>query len=91
MSTIAPKTHFQYKVDVWTRILTGAYEMDNDTLELGFRFALSFGMLFLVFHGMVTGWVGVTGATITSGIDLAALFEAIRQSQTGNTDASYQE
>jgi len=65
--------------------------MDNDTLELGFRFTLSFGMLFLVFHGMVTGWVGVTGATITSGIDLAALFEAIRQSQTGNTDASYQD
>jgi len=91
MSTLAPKTHFQYKVDVWRRILDGAYQMDNDAFELGLRFTLSFSMLFLVLQGMVVGWVGVTGATVTSGIDLAALFEAIRQSQTGDTDASYQD
>jgi len=91
MAAIEPKTHFQYKVDVWCRVLSGAYEMDSDTLELGLRFTLSFSMLFLVFHSSVMGWVGVTGATITSGIDLAALFEAIRQSQTGDTDATYQE
>jgi len=91
MAAIEPRTHFQYKVDLWVRLLHGAYEMDNDTLELGLRFTLSFAMLFLVFHGSVIGWVGVTGATITSGIDLAALFEAIRQSQQGETDASYQE
>jgi len=65
--------------------------MDSDTVELVLRFALSFGMLLLVFHGDVIGWVGVSGATITSGIDLAALFEAIRQSQTNDTDASYQD
>jgi hypothetical protein len=56
--------------------------MDTDTFRLGGRFILSLFMLGLVLTGDVSGSIGVTAATITSGIDVAAFVEALKETQT---------
>jgi hypothetical protein len=56
--------------------------MDTDTFRLGGRFILSLFMLSLVVTGDVSGSIGVTAATITSGIDVAAFVEALKETQT---------
>ncbi len=58
--------------------------MDTDTFRLGGRFILSLFMLSLVVTGDVSGAIGVTAATITSGIDVAAFVEALKETQTDN-------
>jgi len=57
--------------------------MDTDTFRLGGRFILSLFMLGLVLTGDVSGSIGVTAATITSGIDVAAFVEALKETRTG--------
>jgi len=74
--------YYQAKVDLWCHILTGVAEMDNATLKLSVRFILSAGMLALVYTGQVSGLIGVSCATLTSGIDIAAFFEALKETQT---------
>jgi len=58
--------------------------MDTHTFRLAGRFVLSLLMLGLVATGEVSGSIGVTAATITSGIDVAALVEALKETQTDN-------
>jgi len=87
MSHLEPRTHYQHKVDVWRRLFNGYYRMDKDIIQIIGRFTLSAFMLYLVLSGAVVGWIGVPCATITSGIDLAAAFEALRESQTDRSQA----
>jgi len=84
MSHLRPRTHYQHKVDVWRRLFNGYYRMDTDIIQIIGRFSLSAFMLYLVLSGSAVGWIGVPCATITSGIDLAAGFEALRESQTND-------
>ena len=65
--------------------------MDKDVLELLARFLLSLAMLYLVLESSVAGWIGVPCATITSGIDLVAGFEAFRESQTESSQTTWQD
>ena len=84
MSFPSPQTHFDRKVSVWTRILTGCYQMDRDTLEIASRFAISLGIIILIFLGKMPGSHGGLYVTIIMGIDIAAIVEAVRQSQINN-------
>jgi hypothetical protein len=43
-------------------------------------------MLALVYTGDVSGTAGILGATVTSGIDVAAFLEAVKETQTEQTE-----
>lgn len=83
-----PQTYYEQRVDLWYSILEGYRAMDRDTLQIAFRFILSLAMLGLVFSGDVSGAFGVTCATITSGIDIAAFTQALKQTHTDQSRES---
>jgi len=89
MST-TPRTnpYYQHRVTTWCRILHGARMLDKDSLKLVGRFILSFFMLYLALQGVASATVAITGATITSGVDVAAFLEAVRIVQTEDNDKS---
>jgi len=62
--------------------------MDKAYFDSVVRFLLAGSMLFLVYNGSVGGTVGVFGATVTSGIDLAAVIEAVIKVRTTKKNAS---
>jgi len=64
--------------------------MDIEFVEIVTRTLISVGILALIFTGDVNGAFGVGSVTVIMGIDLAAAFQAFRESQT-NKDVTYQD
>jgi len=66
--------------------------MDKELVEIISRAIISAGILALVYTGDVSGAFGVGSVTLILGIDLAAAFEAFRESQTdSDRQNTYQE
>jgi hypothetical protein len=83
---ISRNPHWRGKVDLWCNFLNGTLYMDRATYSLVARSILSFFMLGLVYTGDVSGTAGIIGATVTSGIDIAAFLEAVKETQTDSTE-----
>jgi len=64
--------------------------MDTDLIEILSRTLISAGLIALMLRGQLSGAYGGFYVTIIMGIDLAAAFEALRESQT-DKDTTYQD
>jgi len=90
--SLQPQTHFDRKVVVWRRLFDGVYEMNTDTLEILGRTILSACLAYLIYVNQLPGAWGGFYIMVIMGIDLAAAFEAFRESQTDtNREATYQD
>jgi len=92
MSQLKPRTHYERKKDVWRAVFNGYYSMSEEVLEITARTLISGALTFLIYVGQVPGGIGAVCLTLIMGIDLAAAFEALRESQTDESrEPSYQD
>jgi len=73
---------YQRKVAAYDRLLHGSFRMDTELIEILSRTLVSLFLASLIASGDVPGAVGAACITIIMGIDLAAAFEALKDSQT---------
>jgi len=52
-----------------------------DILQVTFRFIISAAIVFLIFKNQINGGVGGLYVTVILGVDLAALFEAYKETR----------
>jgi len=92
MSHLSPRSHYERKKDVYRRLFDGYYSMSEEVLEIITRTLISGALAFLIYTGDVPGGLGALCITVIMGIDLAAAFEALRESQTDESrEATYQD
>jgi len=90
MSSLRPRTHYERKKDVWRALFDGYYSMSEEVLEITARTLVSGALAILIYSGQVPGSLGAVCLTVIMGIDLAAAFEALRESQTeSDRDVDY--